>query len=231
MSTFITVLHVMVCLFLMLTVLLQSGAKGGMGAAFGGGNTTSVFGGAGGSGFLRKLTAGAAATFMLTSMTLAFLATSGGSTDALKRFGAQQLRAKELKDAAREKALEETPGAGSATEETPGAGSAVDGVLPEGVLPEGVDMGTSVEGVEGAEGHGPDDGHDHGVTDPAGATPPAEGATAPSPTPTAPAAAAPAPTPAAPAPTPAAPAPTPAAPAPAAPAPTPAAPAPTPVAP
>ena len=36
MSTLITILHVIVCLFLMLTVLLQSGKGGGMGGAFGG---------------------------------------------------------------------------------------------------------------------------------------------------------------------------------------------------
>ena len=47
MTTFITVIHVIVCVFLMLTVLLQSGKGGGMGAAFGGGNTGRVFGGSG----------------------------------------------------------------------------------------------------------------------------------------------------------------------------------------
>ncbi len=57
MSTLVTVLHVIVCLFLMLTVLLQSGKGGGMGAAFGGGNAATVFGGSGASGFLKRLTA------------------------------------------------------------------------------------------------------------------------------------------------------------------------------
>ena len=33
MTTFLTVIHVIVCVFLMLTVLLQSGKGGGMGAA------------------------------------------------------------------------------------------------------------------------------------------------------------------------------------------------------
>ena len=44
MSTLITILHVTVSLFLMLTVLLQSGKGGGMGA-LGGGNAATVFGG------------------------------------------------------------------------------------------------------------------------------------------------------------------------------------------
>ena len=47
MSTLVTILHVVVCLFLMLTVLLQQGKGGGMGGAFGGSNAGSVFGGAG----------------------------------------------------------------------------------------------------------------------------------------------------------------------------------------
>ena len=36
MTTFLTILHVFVCLFLILVVLLQAGKGGGMGIAFGG---------------------------------------------------------------------------------------------------------------------------------------------------------------------------------------------------
>ena len=86
MTTLLTILHIIVCLFLMLTVLLQSGKGGGMGAAFGGGNAATVFGGSGASSFLRRLTAGAGTLFMLTSMVLAFLA-SHNSADALEKFG------------------------------------------------------------------------------------------------------------------------------------------------
>jgi len=77
MSTLVTLLHVIVCLFLMLTVLLQSGKGGGMGAAFGGGNAATVFGSSGASGFLKRLTAIAGTIFMATSMVLAFLASLG----------------------------------------------------------------------------------------------------------------------------------------------------------
>src|SRR6266550_390515 len=111
MSTLITILHVIVCLFLMLTVLLQSGKGGGMGAAFGGGNAATVFGGSGASSFLRRLTAGAGTIFMLTSMLLAFLA-SHNSADALERFGEQQEKLAAEKEAAKKKVLD-TPGAGS----------------------------------------------------------------------------------------------------------------------
>jgi preprotein translocase subunit SecG len=117
MSTLITVLHVIVCLFLMLTVLLQSGKGGGMGGAFGGGNAATVFGGSGGSTFLRKLTAGAATIFMTTSMVLAFIA-SHNAADALERFGESQQKLASEKEAARAKALEGTD-AGSAAVDSP----------------------------------------------------------------------------------------------------------------
>jgi preprotein translocase subunit SecG len=107
MTTFITVIHVIVCVFLMLTVLLQSGKGGGMGAAFGGGNTGTVFGGSGASQFLRRLTVGAAVIFMVTSMLLAYLA-SQSSEDALRAFSASQRRQRELKEQLREEALEGT---------------------------------------------------------------------------------------------------------------------------
>src|SRR5262245_33036868 len=113
MSTLITVLHVIVCLFLMLTVLLQSGKGGGMGAAFGGGNAATVFGGSGASSFLRRLTAIAGTIFMITSMVLAFLA-SHNAADALEKFGDEQQQIADQKEQARQDALKNTkPGGGS----------------------------------------------------------------------------------------------------------------------
>ena len=48
MVTFVTVLHIFVSVFLILSILLQSGKGGGMGAALGGGGAASqVFGGRG----------------------------------------------------------------------------------------------------------------------------------------------------------------------------------------
>src|SRR5215475_3736733 len=121
MSTLITILHVIVCLFLMLTVLLESGKGGGMGAAFGGGNAATVFGGSGASQFLRRLTAGAGTIFILTSMLLAFLA-SHNSADALEKFGEQQEKLAAEKEAAKKKALE--AGSGSSAGTASGSGSA-----------------------------------------------------------------------------------------------------------
>ena len=57
MITFLTVLHVIVCVFLILVVLLQAGKGGGMGIAFGGGGgSQTVFGSSGAGNFLTRLT-------------------------------------------------------------------------------------------------------------------------------------------------------------------------------
>src|SRR5258706_11251669 len=89
MVTFITIIHVFACLFLVLVVLLQAGKGGGMGVAFGSGTSAAVFGGRGAGSFLEKLTAGTAIVFMLTSMTLAFYASRTDSSGLKKRDQAQ----------------------------------------------------------------------------------------------------------------------------------------------
>jgi preprotein translocase subunit SecG len=80
-ATFI-VLHVLVCLFLILVVLLQPGTRGGMGGAFGGGGGGTVFGGRGANTLLAKLTAAAATIFMITSISLSYFASKSTSVFA-----------------------------------------------------------------------------------------------------------------------------------------------------
>jgi preprotein translocase subunit SecG len=77
--TLVTTVHVIVCIFLILVILLQAGKGGGMGAAFGGGGAQTVFGGRGAQTFLGKITAGGAAVFMLTSLTLAYQSSRSAS--------------------------------------------------------------------------------------------------------------------------------------------------------
>ena len=76
-TTLIDILHIFVCLLLMLVVLLQQGKGGGIGAAFGGGGAAQVFGGRGAGNLLTRTTAICATIFMLTSVSLAYLSTSG----------------------------------------------------------------------------------------------------------------------------------------------------------
>ncbi len=78
-ETLITVVHVLVALFMILVVLVQGGNQGGVGAAFGGGNSAGVFGATGATSLLGKLTYGAAGLFMATSITLTVMQGKGGN--------------------------------------------------------------------------------------------------------------------------------------------------------
>jgi preprotein translocase subunit SecG len=71
----LTVLHVLVCIFLIAVVLLQRGKGAEMGAVFGGGASSTVFGSRGAGNFLTLLTKICAAVFMLTSLSLSYLYT------------------------------------------------------------------------------------------------------------------------------------------------------------
>jgi preprotein translocase subunit SecG len=73
MGVVVTVLHVIVCFFLIAVVLLQRGKGAQVGAVFGGGGGATMFGGRGAGNFLTKLTTGAAVVFMLTSLSLAYM--------------------------------------------------------------------------------------------------------------------------------------------------------------
>lgn len=72
MQLILVFLHILVCIALILIVLLQKGKGASMGAAFGGSSQT-VFGSAGATPFMHKVTVAAAIVFMFTSLGLAFL--------------------------------------------------------------------------------------------------------------------------------------------------------------
>jgi preprotein translocase subunit SecG len=82
-----TILHVLVSLFLIGVVLLQSGKGAEMGASFGSSGSQSVFGAGGGTSFLSKLTTSAAVIFMLTSLTLAYLSGKPSSSSMMSGKG------------------------------------------------------------------------------------------------------------------------------------------------
>ena len=105
MYTFLTVLHVFVCVFLMLVVLLQAGRGGGIGLAFGGsGGSQSVFGSSGGATFLTKLTAVCAILFMTNSLVLAYMSSQSDSR-RLERIATKKAQDKKAEDAANVKML------------------------------------------------------------------------------------------------------------------------------
>jgi preprotein translocase subunit SecG len=78
--TVLTVVHVLVCLFLIGVVLLQSGKAADLAGAFGGMGSQTAFGPRGSATLLSKLTTGSAVVFMMTSLTLSILATRGGNS-------------------------------------------------------------------------------------------------------------------------------------------------------
>jgi preprotein translocase subunit SecG len=79
MTTFITIIFVIVSFMMILSILLQAGKGGGLGSALGGGASQGVFGGGGGADFMSKLTQGFAATFMISAMYLAYASAHAGS--------------------------------------------------------------------------------------------------------------------------------------------------------
>src|SRR5579884_468113 len=69
------IVHVIVCLFLIVVVLLQSGKAADLAGAFGGMGSQTAFGPRGSATVLSKATTIAATIFMITSLTLAIFAT------------------------------------------------------------------------------------------------------------------------------------------------------------
>jgi preprotein translocase subunit SecG len=62
--------HILVCFFIIVVVLLQSGQSGDISAAFGGQGSQTAFGPRGAASALSKATTWSAVAFMLTSITL-----------------------------------------------------------------------------------------------------------------------------------------------------------------
>lgn len=74
--------HYVICVFLIIVVLLQSGKAADLAGAFGGMGSQTVFGPRGSATVLSKATTIAASLFMVTSLSLSILATRGGGVGA-----------------------------------------------------------------------------------------------------------------------------------------------------
>src|SRR5271168_3507276 len=92
MTILFTFIHVIVCLFLIIVVLLQSGKAADLAGAFGGMGSQTAFGPRGSATLLSKATTLSAVLFMFTSLSLSILATrtSGGSKTVLDSAGTKQ---------------------------------------------------------------------------------------------------------------------------------------------
>jgi preprotein translocase subunit SecG len=74
MVALITAIHIIICSFLIIVVLLQSGQSGDIAAAFGGMGSQTAFGTRTAATMLTKATTYAAIIFMITSITLSVFA-------------------------------------------------------------------------------------------------------------------------------------------------------------
>ena len=89
----ITIIHILVCFFIIVVVLLQSGQSGDISAAFGGQGSQTAFGPRGAASALSKATTWSAVLFMLTSITLSVYASKrGGPTSVLQGVKSQPVK-------------------------------------------------------------------------------------------------------------------------------------------
>jgi preprotein translocase subunit SecG len=79
----LTTVHVIICVFLIAVVLLQSGKAADLAGAFGGMGSQTVFGPRGSATVLSKATTIAATLFMVTSLTLSIIATKAGGSSTI----------------------------------------------------------------------------------------------------------------------------------------------------
>ena len=84
-AVLLTIVHVIVCLFLIIVVLLQSGKAADLAGAFGGMGSQTAFGPRGSATLLSKATTISAIIFMLTSISLSIVATRTAGTSKTTR--------------------------------------------------------------------------------------------------------------------------------------------------
>jgi preprotein translocase subunit SecG len=85
MIIFLTIIHVIVCLFLIGVVLLQQGKSADLAGAFGGQGSQTAFGPRGAANLLTRLTTWSAIIFMVTSISLfVLIGKRAGSSSVLE---------------------------------------------------------------------------------------------------------------------------------------------------
>jgi preprotein translocase subunit SecG len=100
MIVLITLIHVIVCLFLIIVVLLQSGQSGDIAAAFGGMGSQTAFGPRGAATALSRATTWSAVIFMVTSITLSVIASRhAGPKSVLQGLNPSQTKSQPAKPA------------------------------------------------------------------------------------------------------------------------------------
>lgn len=89
----VTAVHILVCFFIIIVVLLQSGKSGDISAAFGGQGSQTAFGPRGAANALSRATTWSAVAFMITSITLSIYASKrGGPGSVLQGLKSQPVK-------------------------------------------------------------------------------------------------------------------------------------------
>jgi preprotein translocase subunit SecG len=89
----VTAVHILVCFFIIIVVLLQSGSAGDISAAFGGQGSQTAFGPRGAASALSKATTWSAVIFMVTSIILSvYTSKRGGPSSVLKGLTSQPVK-------------------------------------------------------------------------------------------------------------------------------------------
>jgi len=104
MITLLTIVHVLVCFFLIGIVLLQHGKGADVGATFGG-SSQSLFGTEGPLPLLNKITTASAIVFMLTSVTLAYLSADRSTSSVMQEVEKQQQQQMHIEEPVEKKEL------------------------------------------------------------------------------------------------------------------------------
>ena len=122
MHAVISSIHVVSCIALVVSILLQSGKGGGLAGAFGQGSTQTLFGGRGAATFLTRASTTLAVIFFLTSLTLGLTASRSAGT------AGRSLIQEEAKRRAAQQSTQ-TPAPGGATQGGATQGGAVPGSM------------------------------------------------------------------------------------------------------
>ena len=144
-------IHVLVCLFLILVVLLQQG-KGADLSVFGGGATQAAFGARGAVSLLHKLTVWGFVAFIVTTITIGFMTSSRKSSSVLSNVpaaGEAAVTVEEVTDEAAAVVDEAAAGAGEMLDE---ATEAVEGEATDAEASEGETHGDEHDGADEQDG-------------------------------------------------------------------------------
>ena len=120
MITFVTIVHVIVSVFLVLVVLLQQGKGQDLAGAFGGGGSQANVGVRSATTILHRLTTVAAVMFMMTSLSLTIMISSPGSSSVISEDAVPPIEEPAAVDA------EQSPDTEGQTDDTPDEGATSD---------------------------------------------------------------------------------------------------------